>query len=141
MRFQPVLAPTAVCNEGNGEGISSLHLFHHNLFYLRMFIGQHTEVQFIVHLKNHFRVDSLTFETLVDANHRHFDDVCCTALYRSVDGITLGKTANGGIVTVDVGQIATPMENSLGITAHSGRLFRPLHIVAHTRIRLEITVY
>ena len=53
------------------------------------------EDQFVVDLHNHTGLEVLLSEVFVDAKHRHFDEVCGTALDRGIDGISLGKIAKG----------------------------------------------
>ena len=74
-----------------------------------------TEVEFVVHLKNHLTADAFFLETLEDADHRHLDDVGSSTLDRCIDGIALSKAPYGGIAAVDVGQIAAAVEEGLHI--------------------------
>ena len=54
MRFEPVLAPTRVSHERHVQRIGVLHLFDNNLFYTLLLLRQDGEVEFVVHLQNHF---------------------------------------------------------------------------------------
>ena len=47
-----------------------------------------------MHLDNHLAPDAFCSESVEDADHSHFDDVCLRALDRGIDGIPLGKAEN-----------------------------------------------
>ena len=53
MRFEPVVAPTAVGFQRNVHLVGSFHLFNNDLFHKFFLVCRNTEVQFIMHLKNH----------------------------------------------------------------------------------------
>lgn len=44
MRFEPVLAPSAVGDEGHAEGISVLHLLDNDALHEVFFLGKNGEV-------------------------------------------------------------------------------------------------
>ena len=71
-----------------------------------------------MYLQNHFRLDALAVEALVDVHHGNLDDVGSRSLYRSIDGVALGKVANGGVVRCDVGQIAAQEEQCCVFARH-----------------------
>ena len=102
MCLQPVLSFPAVGEEGDTEGEGMFHFVDDDLFHAVELLRKDRKVKFIVHLKNHFRLNAFTFKTLVDANHCHLDDVRCRALNRSVDSIALGITTYNGIARIDV---------------------------------------
>ena len=97
MRLEPVCTPTCIGNQWHFKGKGILHLFEHNLFNLLFLVRNNAKVQFVVYLKNHLALYSFFVESLIDANHCQFDDVCGTTLYRCVDGIALCITTNGSI--------------------------------------------
>ena len=53
VRLEPVLAPSAVGDEGNAEGISVLHLLDNDALYELFLLGNDREIEFVVHLKYH----------------------------------------------------------------------------------------
>ena len=110
MGFEPVLTKAGVCHEGNVQGEGVLHLLDDDMFHLLLFLWIDGEVEFVVYLQDHLTLDALFLEALVDADHRNFDDVCRCALDGGIDGVTLSKTSDGGIVGIDVRQIATTAE-------------------------------
>ena len=67
----------------------------------------------------------------MDAYHGNLNDVCLRTLYRSVDGIAFGKTTYGTVLRVDIWQIATALEDSLGIAFFACRLFSFFHVFVH----------
>ena len=93
-----------------------------------------------MHLQNHFRLDALAAEALVDVHHGNLDDVGSRSLYRSIDGVALGKVANGGVVRRDVGQIAATMEERFGVAVLACQFLRLLHIGLNVGECLEISV-
>ena len=64
------------------EGV--LHFFDDYTFYLFFLFWIDAEVEFVVYLQDHLRTDALLAETVVDANHGHFDDVCRSHLETAV---------------------------------------------------------
>ena len=110
VRLQPVVAETGVGHEGDVKGEGTLHLFENDGLYPTLLLRVNAEVEFVVYLENHLAADSLGLEALVDANHRHLDDVGGGALNGRIDGVTLSKTSDGGVVGVDIRQIATTAE-------------------------------
>ena len=93
-----------------------------------------------MHLKNHLALYSFVVESLIDANHSQFDDVCRTTLYGCVDGIALCITTNGGILTIDVGKIATTMHKGFYITVLLCGFFTLLHVGLNLWEGAEIAV-
>ena len=69
--------------------------------------------------------------TAVDAHHCNLDDVGCGSLNRCVDGVALSKTAHGGVVGIDVGEIATPTEKRFGVAFLSCHFDGFLHVFLH----------
>ena len=55
MCFQPVGAPSAVGNKRNTKLIGVLHLLKDDGFYLVFLLWIDREIEFVVHLKDHFR--------------------------------------------------------------------------------------
>ena len=110
MGLEPVLAKAGICHEGNVQGEGVLHLFDDNALHFLLFLRIDGEVEFVVYLQDHLTLDALFLEAFVDADHRNFDDVCRCALDGGIDGVTLSKTSDGGIVGIDVRQIATTAE-------------------------------
>ena len=110
MGFQPVLAKARISHKRHTQGEGFLHLFDDDGFHLFFFFRIDREVEFVVYLKDHLTLDTLSLETLVDMNHRHLDDIRCSALNWGIDGVTLCETPHGGIVGVDIWQITTTSE-------------------------------
>ena len=140
MCLKPIISPSRVSHERNLKCVGILHFLKHNLFNLLFLLRQNREVEFVVHLQNHLRLDALATETLVSSIHSNLDDIGCRALYRSVYGIALGKVAHGSIVRSNVGQIASTMEEGFGIAVFTCQLLGLLHIVVHLRECLEIAI-
>ena len=108
--LKPVVAEAGVGDEGDGEGEGALHLLKDDGLYTFFFVWEDGEVEFVVDLEDHFALDALGLEALMDANHGYLDDVGSGALNGGIDGVALGKAAHGGVGAVDVGQIATTSE-------------------------------
>ena len=92
MRLQPVLAEAAVGYQRDSKREGILHLFEHDALHLLFFFWINGEVQFVMHLKDHLATDALGLEALMDADHRHLDDIGSSALNGGVDGVTLCET-------------------------------------------------
>ena len=58
-----------------------------------------------------------------------------------IDGIAFCKTANSGVVAVDVGQITAAMKKRFYIAVLAGCLFTLFHILPNTWKHFEIAVY
>ena len=97
MCFEPIGAPSAVGKEGYGEFDGILHLIDNQLLQLLFLFGHNGEVEFIVHLQNHLRLQAFFAHSLVDVYHRHFDDVSSSALDGCIDGIALGIATHHSI--------------------------------------------
>ena len=110
MCLQPVGAPSCIGYEWNGERGGILHLLYDEALELVALFGQDTEVQFVVHLKNHAAAEAFPAHAAVHTYHGYLHDVGGTALYGRVDGIALGIASYHGIVAVDVGQGTTAVE-------------------------------
>ena len=110
MRFEPVFSEAGVGNEGNGEADGALHLFEDDFFDEVFFLREDGEVEFVVYLEDHFALNALGLETIEDTDHRHLDDISCRALNRGVDGVALSEASDGGIVGVDIRQVAATAE-------------------------------
>ena len=110
MGLKPVLAEAGIGNEGNGEADGALHLFEDDFFDALFLFWIDGEVEFVVDLQDHLRTDALGLETVEDTNHGYLDDISRRALYGGVDGIALSEASDGGIVGVDIGQVAATAE-------------------------------
>ena len=110
MGFEPVVTKAGVGDEGHSHVESVLHFFKDNVLYLFLLVRIDGEVEFVVYLENHFRTDIFGLETLEDMNHSDLDDIGSSALNRGVDGITLCKTTNYRVGTIDIRQVATTSE-------------------------------
>ena len=108
-----------------------MHLANHYLAHEVDFRFRHVEVEFVVYLHYHLRVQLSFCQSAVDTHHGEFDDVGGGALYGCVDGVAFGEGAHGGIARVDVGQIAASAEHSLGVAAFTCQLFATLDILYH----------
>ena len=76
----------------------------------------------------------------MDAHHGHLDDVGLGALDGRVDGVALGEAPHGGVVGIDVGQIAATVEERLGVALLAGGLLGLLHVGLHAREGEEVAV-
>ena len=90
MCLEPVCAPSAVCHERNVERVGVLHLLKDDALHLLFFFRKDAEVEFVVHLKYHFRAYTFRLKALEYFNHGYFDNVGSTSLDGSVDGIPFG---------------------------------------------------
>ena len=61
-------------------------------------------------------------------------------MYWGVDGVALCEVADGGVVRVDVGQIAAAVEECLRVAFCPCGLLTLLHVLRHLRERREIAV-
>ena len=120
--------------------IGVLHLLFHDGLYPTLLLGHHTEVEFVVHLENHFRTEVFFLKPLVDTNHRHLDDIGGRTLNRRVDGVALGKAPHSGITAVDVGQVAATVEERLHIAFLPCCLLCLFHIFPYLREGFEIAI-
>ena len=123
MCLEPVIAKAGVGNEGNSHLEGILHFFDDDVLYAFFFFWINAEVEFVVNLKNHLRLDTLCLEALEDMDHSDLDDVGSGALNRGIDGVTLSKTSDSSIVGVDIRQIAATSEEGCDQagTAHNAR--------------------
>ena len=94
-----------------------------------------------MHLDNHLAPDAFCSESVEDADHSHFDDVCLRALDRGIDGIALGKSSYSTILAVDVWQVATAVEEGFGIAFLSCYFLCLLHVSLNTREGAEVVFY
>ena len=76
----------------------------------------------------------------MNADHGNFYDVGSRALYWGVYGVALSKVAHGGVARVDVGQVASAVEEGLGVTLLSCCLLGRLHVELHLGEGLEVAV-
>ena len=116
MRFEPVFTPAGIGNEGNFQGKGALHFLKDQPFHTLFLFRKNREVEFVVYLQNHFALQSFILHPFIDANHGHFNDVGSRTLDGCVDGISLSKAPYGGVVGVDIRQIATAVEHRFGIS-------------------------
>ena len=87
MGLKPVLTEAGVGNEGNSHVEGVLHLFEDDTLHLFLLFWIDAEVEFVVYLKNHFRADIFTLETLEDVDHSDLDDIGSSALNRGNHGV------------------------------------------------------
>ena len=119
---------------------SILHLVHDDLAYAVYFGCRHVEVEFVMHLHDHLRLQVFLFEATMDAHHRHLDDVSRRTLDRCVDRIALGKGAHGGVLRGDIRQVTFATEECLGVTALTRQFFLRFYITDHARESRKIIV-
>ena len=108
--LEPVLSETGIGNERDVQGEGILHLFNHDTLHLFLLLWIDAEVEFVVYLKDHLALDALGLKALENVDHGYLDDIGSCALDRCVDGVALSKAANGGVVGVDIRQIASTAE-------------------------------
>ncbi len=107
MGLEPVLAIAGISNQWNAQGEGRLHLFDDDALHLLLFFWVYGEVEFVVHLENHLALDTFSLEAIEDLNHGYLDDISSGALNGGIDGISLSKASNSGIMRIDVWQVAT----------------------------------
>ena len=107
MSLKPVLSEAGICYEWHVQGEGILHLFDDDTLHFLLLLREDGEVKFVVNLQDHLTLDALGLETLMDADHRHLDDISSCSLDGGVDGITLSKATDGGVVGVDIWKITT----------------------------------
>ena len=110
MGLEPVLTKAGISHQRYIKGEGFLHLFDDDLLHLFLLFWVDAEVQFIVYLQNHLASNAFSLETLMDMNHCHLDDISCCTLDGGIDGISLSKASNCGIMRVNIWQIATTSE-------------------------------
>lgn len=110
MCLEPICAKSRVGHKGNTERESGLHLLKNDALYLLLFFWVDREVEFVVDLKDHLASDALCLKAVEDADHGHLNNISSCTLNGGIDGISLSKTSDGGIVRVDVWQIAATAE-------------------------------
>ena len=108
MGIEPVAGDAMAGRETHLALIDSLHFLDDDALHAVEFLGDDIKVEFVMHLENHFGLDTLVLETPVDAHHGELDDIGRRALDGSVDGVALAETPHHGIARVDVGQHAPP---------------------------------
>ena len=89
MSFKPVLAYSAVGDKGYREMDGILHLRYYDLTHFLYFRLRYIEIQFVMHLHDHLRLEVLFFQSPMDGHHRYLDDIRRRTLYRCIDGIPL----------------------------------------------------
>ena len=139
MCLKPVFAPSAICFQGDVHAVCFLHFFDDDLLHAFFFFRIDAEVQFVVYLQNHFRQDSLSLEATMDAYHRHLYYIGCRALNRCIYGVALCKATHRGVMGIDVGKIASAMEQCFGIAHCTCPLDALVHIFLHLGEGLEVT--
>ena len=117
MSFKPVLSDTAVGYKGYRQMNGILHLRYDDLAHAIHFVHRHVEVQFVMHLHNHLRLQLFLFQPPVDGDHRHLDDIGGGALDRCINGIAFRERTNGRILRMDIRQVTFAAEKRLGIAA------------------------
>ena len=117
-----------------------LHLRHDDVAYAVDLRSRHIEVEFVMHLHDHLRLQFFFFEAPMDRDHRHLDDVGSGALDRCVDRIAFGERTDRGILRVDVRQVTLASEEGLGVTALTGYFFLILNVIDHPREGSEIVI-
>ena len=108
---------------------------------MKLLFGNHGEVEFVMHLKYHFRLQSLCLEALVDAHHSYLDDVCRGALDRRIDGISLCYGADCAVARRVVWLVAATMIQRLGVAFLGCRLLAFLHKGVDAGESGEVAVY
>ena len=137
---EPVGAGAVAGGEAHAALVGVLHFLYHNAGHLLEFVGAYIEVEFVVHLQNHLRLDVLLLESTVDVNHGNLDDVGSGALDGRVDGIALAEAAHHGIARVDVGQHASAAVERGNIAFFLGLCDAAVDVGAHLRESLEVAV-
>lgn len=110
MCFKPVASPSGICHQGDVQCVCFLHFLPYYLLHLFLLLGIDGEVELVMYLKYHLRADALVGKAFVYAYHGHLDNVCLRTLYGGVDGVALGKSANGSVLRVYVLKVASALE-------------------------------
>ena len=140
MSFEPVTPPPCVGDERHFQRIGILHLLHYYSFHHFLLFWIDGEVEFVMNLQYHLRLDVFFLEPFIYPYHCHLDDVGCRSLYWCVDGISLGESPYSGVSAIDVGQVSSTFEEGLYISFFSCHLLAFLHVFLHFRERFKIPV-
>ncbi len=140
MCFQPVVANAALGDEGHGQMNGVLHVFDYDPADLLDLINGHVEVQLVVYLHDHLRFQTTLLEFAVDGNHGDLDDVGGSPLHRCVNGVALGKRADGSVMRNDIRQVTLASEQRLYIQMFARKLFLRLDERLNLRERRKIVV-
>ena len=82
--------------------------------------------------------EAALIECLVEAHQCDLEDVGRQTLDSCVHRLALGGLADTEVARVELGQVATPTEQRLGVAAPAGFGYRALHIALHVRERRKI---
>ena len=93
-----------------------------------------------MYLENHLGTDAFGLHTAVDAHHGNLDDVGCCSLNRRVDGVAFSETTHGGVVGIDVRQIAPTTEKRFGVAFLTCHLDGFFHVFLHLWVGGEVLV-
>lgn len=118
----------------------TFHFFDHKMAYGVEFALWNGEIEFVVHLQNHFGLQLFLAESVIDGDHGHLDDVGRGALDGGIHGIAFGIAADGGIARIDVGQVAAALEFCEDVAPFFGAIDARVHVFLDLRVSFEITV-
>ena len=91
-------------------------------------------------LHRHLGSQIFLFESAVNGNHRHFDDISSCSLNRSVHGVAFSKGTDGSILRMDIRQVAFAAEERLCVAFLARELFLGFNITDYPRESCEIIV-
>ena len=140
MCHEPVVTNAALGDEGHGQMNGVLHVFDYDPADLLDFINGNVEVQFVVHLHDHLRLQTTLLEFAVDGDHGDLDDVGSSALHRCVHGVAFGKSTDGSVMRNDVRQVTLAPEQRLYIQMFARESFLRLDERLNLRERRKIVV-
>ena len=108
--FQPIVTDAALGDEGHGEVDSVLHGTDNYLADLIDLVNRDVEVQFVMHLHDHLRLQVALLEFIMNGDHGNLDDIGSRTLNGCVHGVAFGKSADGTVMRNDVGQVTLAAE-------------------------------
>ena len=94
-----------------------------------------------MYLKYHFGLYIFRLKALVYAYHSCLDNIGCTSLDRSIDGISFGISAHNRISGIDIRKISFTAEYGFNISLPAGKVDAFVHIFLYLGISFEIAVY
>src|SRR5574344_834380 len=139
MGNQPIFSYPTINYKRNIQLHGSLHLLDNNFANLLQLVRKNREVQLIVHLHSHHRLEMFLLQTAHKSNHGNLDNIGGGTLYRGIDSITLSKSPHIAIAGIDVGQKSLAMQQRLNIALLACHLNRLVHISFYLRISTEIS--
>ena len=89
-------------------------------------------------LQQHIGINIFDAQCCWQADHCPFDNICCTALNRGINGLSFGKGAHSLIFILDLRNMNAPAKQGFDIMIYFGKLLGLIHIGADTGKTLKI---